>query len=111
MSITLFSGCSNNENDTPTQLLQSNKITYSYKDVDATITSIDMRYWYATCPRWQWDISVEYNGIIFSDSGWANGVFNKPSFADCKVGDRVNVEIVTECINEKVSKSYIDKIN
>lgn len=53
-------GCSNDVSDENRE--PQEEITYTYEDVDATITYIDMRKWFAICPRWQWEISVEYDG-------------------------------------------------
>lgn len=96
----IFSGCEATD-DT---------VTYSYQDADAVIEDIDMRYWFATCPRWQWDITVSYDGLTYTDTGWANGLMNCPPFADAAQGDIVCVEITTKYENGVQADRYISKI-
>ncbi len=96
----IFSGCEATDDS----------VTYSYQDADAVIEDIDMRYWFATCPRWQWDITVSYDGLTYTDTGWANGVMSRPSFSDSKQGDTVSVEITTKYENGVQADRYISKI-
>ncbi len=100
IAVMIFSGCEATD-DT---------VTYSYQDADAVIEDIDMRYWFATCPRWQWDITVSYDGLTYTDTGWANGIMNRPSFSDSKQGDTVSVEITTKYENGVQSDRYISRI-
>lgn len=88
-------------------------IRYSYEDVDATITKLDVRYWFATCPRWHWVISVKYDDMTYTDEQQANGVFNRPSFIDCglKEGDKISVEIKSKYVNGGLENKYINQIN
>lgn len=69
----------------------NNQPSYTFLNVEAEITDIDMRYGFAVNPRWSWDISVKYNDLTFDENGFASGAFNRPSFADKKVGDIVTV--------------------
>lgn len=106
-SAVTISGCESAENESQPK----DSITYSYEDADATITDIDVRHWFATCPRWQWDITVSYDGLTYTDTGWANGLMNCPSFADAAQGDIVSVEVTTEYINGVPTDRYISKIH
>lgn len=109
---TFLTGCLNKNytSQKNKDLIQKDVVTYSYEDVDGTITSIDMRYWFATCPRWRWEISVEYDGMTFDDDGWANGAINKPNFAGSDVGDSIRIEITNKYVNGEISERYISKI-
>lgn len=86
------------------------EITYTYEDVDATITCIDMRKWFAICPRWQWEISVEYDGLTYEEDGYASGAMNRPSFSDSQEGDPVRVEIENKYTNGKLVDRCIRRI-
>lgn len=100
ITVMIFSGCEATDDS----------VTYSYQDADAVIEDIDMRYWFAACPRWQWDITVSYDGLTYTDTGWANGVMSRPSFSDSKQGDTVSVEITTKYENGVQTDRYISKI-
>lgn len=100
ITVMIFSGCEATDDS----------VTYSYQDADAVIEDIDMRYWFATCPRWQWDITVSYDGLTYTDTGWANGIMNCPSFFNSKQGDTVRVEITTKYENGVQADRYISKI-
>lgn len=86
------------------------EITYTYEDVDATITYIDMRKWFAVCPRWQWEISVEYDGLTYEEDSYAGGAMNRPSFSDSREGDSVRVEIENKYTNGKLVDRRIRRI-
>ena len=86
------------------------EITYTYEDVDATITYIDMRKWFATCPRWQWEISVEYDGLTYDEDSFASGAMNRPSFADSQEGDSVRVRLTNKYMNGELVDRYISEI-
>lgn len=86
------------------------EITYTYEDVDATITYIDMRKWFAICPRWQWEISVEYDGLTYEDDSFASGAMNRPSFADSQEGDSVRVRLTNKYVNGELTDRYISEI-
>lgn len=100
ITVMIFSGCEATDDS----------VTYSYQDADAVIEDIDMRYWFATCPRWQWDITVSYDGLTYTDTGWANGIMSRPSFFNSKQGDTVRVEITTKYENGAQADRYISKI-
>ena len=89
-------GCSNDVSDKNRE--PQEEITYTYEDVDATITYIDMRKWFAICPRWEWEIEVECGGM------------NGPSFADSREGDSIRVEITNKYVNGELVDRYISKI-
>lgn len=101
-------GCSNDISDKSSE--PQEEITYTYEDVDATITYIDMRKWFATCPRWQWEISVEYDGLTYEEGDYASGMMNGPSFADSQKGDYVTVEVTEKYVNGKLVDRYISEI-
>ena len=86
------------------------EITYTYEDVDATLTYIDMRKWFAICPRWQWEISVEYDGLTYEDDSFASGAMNRPSFADSQEGDLVRVRLTNKYVNGERAGRFISEI-
>lgn len=86
------------------------EITYTHEDVDATITYIDMRKWFATCPRWQWEISVEYDGLTYEEDSFASGAMNVPSFADSQEGDSVRVRLTNKYVNGEFADRFISEI-
>lgn len=101
-------GCSKDVSDKSSE--PQEEITYTYEDVDATITYIDMRKWFATCPRWQWEISIEYDGLTYEDDGFASGAMNRPSFADSQENDPIRVEIENKYANGKLVDRCIRRI-
>ena len=68
-----MAGCSNDVSDKSSE--PQEEITYTYEDVDATITYIDMRKWFAICPRWEWKIEVEYEGMTYEEDDYATNAF------------------------------------
>lgn len=101
-------GCSKDVSDNNRN--PQEEITYTYEDVDATITYIDMRKWFAICPRWQWEISVEYDGLTYEEGSFASGAMNIPSFSDSQEGDPVRVEIENKYANGKLVDRCIRRI-
>lgn len=101
-------GCSNDISDKSSE--PQEEITYTYEDVDATITYIDMRKWFAICPRWQWGISVEYDGLTYEEDSFASGAMNEPSFADSQVGDSVRVRLTNKYVNGELADRFISEI-
>ena len=81
-----------------------------WNHVDATITYIDMRKWFATCPRWQWEISIEYDGLTYEDDSFASGAMNRPSFADSQEGDSVRVRLTNKYVNGELTDRFISEI-
>ena len=79
-------------------------VQYIHENVDATITKLDVRHWFATCHRWHWVISVKYDDMTYTDEQKANGVFNRPSFIDygLEEGDKISVEIKSKYVNGKL---------
>ena len=101
-------GCSNDVPDKSSE--PQEEITYTYEDVDATITYIDMRKWFAICPRWQWEISVEYDGLTYDEDSFASGAMNRPSFADSQEGDSIRVQLTNKYVNGELTDRYISEI-
>ena len=97
-------GCSNDVSDKSSE--PQEEITYTHEDVDATITYIDMRKWFAICPRWQWEISVEYDGLTYEEDGSASG----PNFADSQEGDSVRVRLTNKYVNGELADRFISEI-
>lgn len=103
-----LSGCSNEVSDDNRE--PQEEITYTYEDVDATITYIDMQKWFAICPRWEWEIEVEYDGMTYEEDDYASGGMNGPSFADSREGDSIRVEITNKYVNGELVDRYISEI-
>ena len=103
-----LAGCSNDVSDKSSE--PQEEITYTHEDVDATITYIDMRKWFATCPRWQWEIKVEYDGLTYEEDDYASGMMNEPNFADSQKGDSVTVEVTEKYVNGELADRYISGI-
>lgn len=101
-------GCSNDVSDENRE--PQDEITYTYEDVDATITYIDMRKWFAICPRWEWEIEVEYDGMTYEENDYASGGMNGPCFADSREGDSIRVEITNKYVNGELVDRYISEI-
>lgn len=101
-------GCSKDISDNNREPRE--EITYTYEDVDATITYIDMRKWFVICPRWQWEISVEYDGLTYDEDSFASGAMNRPSFSDSREGDSVRVEVENKYANGKLVSRRIRRI-
>lgn len=104
----LLAGCSNDVSDKSNE--PQEEITYTYEDVDATITYIDIRKWFAYVPRWQWEIKAEYDGLTYEEDDYASGMMNGPSFADRQKGDSVTVEVTNKYVNGKLTDRYISGI-
>ena len=104
----LLAGRSNDVSDKSNE--PQEEITYTYEDVDATITYIDMRKWFAYVPRWQWEIKAEYDGLTYEEDDYASGMMNGPSFADRQKGDSVTVEVTNKYVNGKLTDRYISGI-
>lgn len=94
-------GCKQYDSNKPVPDVQ-----YIHENVDATITKLDVRYWFATCPRWHYDMA-------YTDEQQANGAFNRPHFIDYGLGkgDKISVEIKSKYVNGKLENKYISQIN
>lgn len=103
-----LTGCSKDVSDKNCE--PQEEITYTYEDVDATITYIDMREWFAICPRWEWEIEVEYDGMTYEENAYASGEMNGPSFAYSQEGDSIRVEITNKYVNGELVDRYISEI-
>lgn len=106
----LLTGCTNRSMQYNLSLNETPVYSYEYEDVEATITKIDVRSWFAQCPRWSWSISVEYNGITYNDYGYAQGAFNRPQLIDKHIGDTITVELKTTYIDGLKEETCINKI-
>lgn len=100
-----LTGCADS-NSTETR----DEIRYSYENADAVITYIDMRKWFAICPRWQWEILVEYDGLTYEEDNFASGAMNRPSFADSQEGDSLRVRLTNKYVNGELADRYISEI-
>lgn len=100
-----LAGCSKDASDKNHE--PQEEITYTYEDVDAIITYIDMRKWFAICPRWRWEISVEYDGLTYEEDSFANGAMNRPSFSDSQKGDSIRVQLANKYVNGELIDRYI----
>lgn len=100
-----LTGCSKNVSYKNRDLQE--EIAYTYEDVDAIITYIDMRKWFVICPRWRWEISVEYDGLTYEEDSFANGAMNRPSFSDSQKGDSIRVQLANKYVNGELIDRYI----
>ena len=110
LTISLLSGCTNADAQYKTSSEQKPAYSYEYEDVEATITKIDVRSWFAQCPRWSWNISVEYDDMLYDDNGYAQGAFNRPKFTDKHVGDTTTARLKITYIDGVEEETCIDKI-
>lgn len=64
------------------------EITYKTECVDAIVTDVECKYWYASGVHWHWYISVEYNGKTYTEED-----INMPpeKVKNAKVGDTISV--------------------
>lgn len=88
------------------------KLTYDYEDVEATITNIDVRHWFAGTHRYEWNIEVYYEpyDLEFTENSWANGAFGCPSFFNKSKGDSISVEICNKYIDGELIDRHISRI-
>lgn len=100
-----LAGCSKDVSDKNRE--PQEEIRYTYEYMDATITYIDMRKWFAICPRWQWKISVEYDGLTYDEDSFASGAMNRPSFSDSQKGDSIRVQLANKYVNGELIDRYI----
>lgn len=86
--------------------------TYSYEEVEAIIKEIDMRHWFATTHRYEWNIKLYYEpyDLSFEENGWSTGAFNAPSFINKSEGDTVTVEIKNKYISGELTERKITRI-
>ena len=85
----------------------SNQYKYSYEIVDAKITHIDCRHWFAICHRYNWDIEVycEKYKISYSEDGEDSGAFaDIPFYFDKSEGDMVKLKIRKQYMKDDLYK-------
>lgn len=94
------------------QAMEEGRLTYDYEDVEATITNIDVRHWFAGTHRYEWNIKVYYEpyDLEFAESSWANGAFNCPSSFNKLKGDSISVEICSKYIDGELIDRHISRI-
>mgnify|MGYP001214587099 CR=1 FL=1 len=98
LAILLFLiGCSRTEN--PVESTDRENITYSREDVAGKITDLDMRHWYDQVDKYEWRIVVKYEDLTMINDGAIEGYDNAPSFVNKKIGDMVELEVVTKYSN------------
>lgn len=111
LTISLLSSC-RNMTDEEYQERKNNQHTYSYEQVEAIIAEIDMRHWFATTHRYEWNIKVYYEpyDLSFEENCWSTGAFNAPIFINKTEGDTVTVEIRNEYIGGELTERKITRI-
>lgn len=109
--IILLTGCGN-LTDEEYQAMQEGQLTYDYEEVEATITKIDVRHWFAGTHRYEWNLEVYYEpyALEFSENSWSSGAFSCPSFFNKSEGDTISAEICNKYINGKLTERRIVKM-
>ena len=104
MAVLLFLiGCGRTEN--PVESAGRENITYDREDVVGRIVYLDMRHWYDQTDKYEWRIVVKYEDLTMINDGAIEGYNNAPSFVNKKIGDRVELEVVTKYSNgQKVGR-------
>lgn len=96
-------GCGRTEN--PVESAERENITYSREYVVGRIVDLDMRHWYDQVDKYEWRIVVKYEDLAMINDGAIYGYNNAPSFVNKKIGDRVELEVVTKYSNgQKVGR-------
>lgn len=108
-----LSGCkcfewSDEEKQAYTEYLKTQP-QYRYDRSNATITNINVHHWYAGIHRYEYEITVECDGMSYSYSGCVSGMW-VPSFIGKGVGDTVDVEFELTYINGKLVNKCISRI-
>ena len=113
ITIICSSGCTNTVEfeeyeDTESSLNNnSNQYNYTYEIVDAKITNIDCRHWFAICHRYNWDIEVycEKYKISYSEDGEDSGAFaDIPFYFDKSEGDIVKLKVRKQYLKDDLYK-------
>lgn len=87
-------GCGRTEN--PVESAERENITYSREDVVGKITDLDMRHWYDQTDKYEWRIVVKCEDLTMINDGAIEGYDNAPSFVNKRIGDMVELEVVTK---------------
>ena len=113
ITIICSSGCTNTVEfeeyeDTESSLNNnSNQYNYTYEIVDAKITHIDCRHWFAICHRYNWDIEVycEKYKISYSEDGEDSGAFaDIPYYFDKSEGNVVKLKVRKQYLKDDLYK-------
>lgn len=82
--------CKDSSKSTTDKITYEPEITYETECVDAIVTDVDCKYWYASGTHWHWNISVEYNGKPYTEED-----INMPpeKVKNAKVGDTISVTL------------------
>lgn len=108
--IVLLSGCTTIDEYEETELSSnnnSNQYKYTYEIVDAKITHIDCRHWFAICHHYTWDIEVycEKYKISYSEDGEDSGAFaDIPYYFHESEDDIIKLKVRKQYINDKLYK-------
>lgn len=108
--IVLLSGCTTIDEYEETELSSnnnSNQYKYIYEIVDAKITHIDCRHWFAICHHYTWDIEVycEKYKISYSEDGEDSGAFaDIPYYFHESEDDIIKLKVRKQYINDKLYK-------
>ena len=85
----------------------SNQYNYTYEIVDAKITHIDCRHWFAICHHYTWDIEVycEKYKISYSEDGEDSGAFvDIPYYFHESEGDIVKLKVRKQYLKDDLYK-------
>ena len=105
-----LSGCTTIDEYEETKLSSnnnSNQYKYSYEIVDAKITHIDCRHWFAICHHYTWNIEVycEKYKISYSEDGEDSGAFaDIPYYFHESEDDIIKLKVRKQYINDKLYK-------
>lgn len=85
-----------------------------YETVDAVVIDIEMRYWFAVIPRYEWNIEVYYEpyNIYYDENSYSSGVLGAPSFLYSQKGDMIKAQIINvysdtgELIEQEIINIY-----
>lgn len=110
--IVLLSGCTTIDEyeeieSSPNNNSNQYKYSYSYEIVDAKITNIDCRHWFAICHHYNWDIEVycEKYKISYSENGDDSGAFaDIPYYFHESKDDIIKLKVRKQYINDKLYK-------
>ena len=85
----------------------SNQYNYTYEIVDAKITNIDCRHWFAICNHYTWDIEVycEKYKISYSEYEEDSGAFaDIPYYFNKSEGDIVKLKVRKQYLKDDLYK-------
>ena len=85
-------------------------ITYSSEDVIGTIENIYVDHWYDKTDRWEWRVIVRYEDLTLVNDGSVEGWDNAPYFLNMKIGDKVDIKVITKYVNGIKENRFIERI-